>query len=61
MLVRNAEVLTPFLYIGEPIGRSIGVQPAVGRNSVDDDCVFGKDTAEYFSVLGVEALDVFLN
>src|SRR5262249_8502881 len=37
MLLGHAKALTPFLYISHPIGWCIWVQPAVGRNTVNDD------------------------
>ena len=37
VLFGHAKTLTPFLYVVQPIGRSIWVQPAIGRNAVDDD------------------------
>ena len=58
VLVGHAKVLTPFLYVSEPIGRSIWVQPAIGRNAVDDDRGVPENAEEKIVVLGVEAVDV---
>ena len=57
----DTEVLTPFLYVSESIGRSIWIQPAIGCNAVDDDRGVPENAEEKFVVLGVEALDVGLN
>src|SRR5215469_11584690 len=54
----DAKALTPFLYVSEPIGRSIWVQPAIGRNAVDDDRAVPENAQEKIVVLGVEAVDV---
>ena len=58
MLVSNAKILTPFRYVSEPVGRSIWIQPAIGRDSVDDDRGVPEDAEEEIVVLVVEAFDV---
>src|SRR5687768_2029067 len=37
MLSGHTKILAPFLDVSEPIRWSIGVQPAIRRNTVDDD------------------------
>jgi hypothetical protein len=54
----HAKVLTPFLYVSEPIGRCIWVQLAIGSNAVDDDRGVPETAEEKIVVLGVEAVDV---
>jgi hypothetical protein len=51
----HAKVLTPFLYVSEPIGRSIWVQLAIGRNAVDDDRGVPENAEEKIVVLGVDS------
>ena len=58
VLVGHTEIRTPFRYVTEPIGWSIRVQPAIGRDTVDDDCSVLKNAKEKLVVLGVEAIDV---
>jgi hypothetical protein len=58
MLVGHAKALTPFLYVSEPIGRSIWVQPAIGRYAVDDDRGVPENADEKIVVLGIETVDV---
>ena len=61
MLVRGAEVLAPLFDVREPIGRSVGVEPSIGRDAVDDDGVVGEDVEEELDVLGVESVDVLVD
>ena len=58
VLVGHAKILTPFRYVGKPIGRSIWVQPAIGRYAVDDDGSVPENAKEKVVVLGVETVDV---
>jgi hypothetical protein len=37
VLCGDTKVVTPFLYVSEPIGRSIRIQPAIGCDAVDDN------------------------
>jgi len=39
----NTKVCTPFLHICEPIAWGIWIQPAVGSNTVNDDCSVPED------------------
>ena len=58
VLSGDTKVLTPFLYVSEPIGRSIWIQPAIGCNAVDDDRGVPENAEEKIVVVGVEAVDV---
>lgn len=58
VFIGHAKVLTPLLYVSEPVGRSVWVQPSIGRNAVDDDRGVRKNIEEKIVVLGVEAVDV---
>jgi hypothetical protein len=57
-LFGHTEVLTPFLYVSELIGRSIWIQPPIGCNAVDDDRGVPENAEEKIVVMGVEAVDV---
>ena len=61
MLLGHAKILTPFLDVSEPIRRTIGVQPAIRRNTVDDDRGVPERAEEQILVLGVEPVDVGLD
>ena len=58
VLVRDPKVVTPLFYVSKPIGRSIRVQPAVGRDAVNDDGVIPENAEEKLDVLGVETVNV---
>jgi hypothetical protein len=58
VLFGDTEVLTPFLYVSEPIGRSIRIQPPIGGNAVEDDHGVPENAEEKIVVMGVEAVDV---
>ena len=58
VLVGHVKVLAPFLDVSEPIGGTIRVQPAIGRNPVDDDRGVLEDAEEQIVVLRVEPIDV---
>jgi hypothetical protein len=55
MLIGDAEVATPFFDVSEPVGRTIRVQPAIGRNPVDDDRRVAEDAENDIVVLGANA------
>ena len=46
------------LFHSAPIGRSVRVQPAIGRDAINDDRVIAKNAPEKLDVLGVESVDV---
>ena len=58
VLLGHTKVLTPFLYVSYPLGWRIWVQPAVGRNPVNDDRGVPEHAEEQRVVLRVEGLDV---
>ena len=58
MLMRDVKVLAPLFDVNEPIGRGVRVQPAIGRDAVDDDGVVSEDAEKKLDVLGVESVDV---
>jgi hypothetical protein len=43
MLMRDDKVLAPTFDVSEPIGRGVRVQPAIGRDAIDDDGVVSED------------------
>jgi len=57
-LVGHGESRTPLRYVSEPIGRRVRVQPAIGRDPVDDDCGVSEQAGEAIVVLDVERIDV---
>jgi hypothetical protein len=58
VLLGHTKVLTPFLYVSYPLGWRIWVQPAVGRNPVNDDRGVPEHAEEQLVVLCGEGLDV---
>ena len=57
----DTKALTPFLYVSEPIGRSIWIQPAIGCNAVDDDRCVSEHAKETVAILAVKAVNVGVN